>query len=232
MVKTGFTHEAASSDVEWYTPSKLFEAIGLRYDLDPCHPRIILPWVPCDNGYDIDANGLEQPWGGRIFMNMPYDQPELWMRLMAKACTGFDVDSGEPYDPELPFEPLYPRGGIALTYNRTDTDWFQRYGATCDALLMIKQRIKFVDATDKPRRVLRRLKGRKAVLDAPELSKAQLAQVPYLQNVLGYEWVVSSGGAGSMLMGWGDDCVQALLQASKPHAEGGSDLGACFLRAR
>jgi hypothetical protein len=230
----GFTHEAASSDVEWYTPPSIFEVLGLEYDVDPCHPVCGLPWIPATWKYTIEDDGLSIPWFGRIWMNMPYDNPELWMRLMARACTGFDVDSGEAYDPaarwaELGVEPpaaRFPAGGIAISYVRTDADWFQRYGSTCDALLLLKKRVKFCDASGAPRQSLRRLTGRKLPPDAPVLDAAVLAQVPYLgEPPHGYEWTVSAGGAGSMLMGWGADCVEAMLAAE-------AQLGTVYLHSR
>ncbi len=197
MSKKGFSHEKNSqetSDCEWYTPAALFEAIGLEFDLDPGHPvGTPLEWVPADRVYTEEDDGLSLPWFGRLWLNAPYRNMELWYAQMARACTGVDVDSGQPYNPEVldvdgnVIVPRFPRGGIALNFIRSSTDWFQRYATTCDALLLINKRIRFVDRTGQPKKVWK--------TDKDGNNGA---------------WKLSSPGADSVLLAWGADCVEAL----------------------
>ena len=36
---SGFTHESTYNESkEWYTPRRIFDALGLEFDLDPCSP--------------------------------------------------------------------------------------------------------------------------------------------------------------------------------------------------
>ena len=56
---------------DWYTPPAIFDALGLRFDLDPCSPG---PghWVPADRVYTEADDGLGRPWAGLVFMNPPF----------------------------------------------------------------------------------------------------------------------------------------------------------------
>ena len=56
---------------DWFTPPKIFAALGLRFDLDPCSPG---PdhWVPADKIYTKADDGLVQPWFGLVFVNPPF----------------------------------------------------------------------------------------------------------------------------------------------------------------
>jgi hypothetical protein len=75
------------------------------------------------------------------------------------------------------------RNGIALVFARTDTKWFHAHAAAADAILFVKGRIPFVDETGKPPQVWDKKSGK---------------------------WKDSGPGAGSMMIGWGSDCVEAL----------------------
>lgn len=63
----GFTHETAvGASVEWYTPKSVFDALGVKFDLDPCTPGGGLTRVPADSHYTKKEDGLESEWFGRI----------------------------------------------------------------------------------------------------------------------------------------------------------------------
>ena len=63
-----------------YTPPFIFEAMGLRFDLDVAAPPGGVPWVPADRYYTEADDGLSQPWHGRVWMNPPYSTPKHWVR--------------------------------------------------------------------------------------------------------------------------------------------------------
>lgn len=117
--------------MEWYTPAWLFDALGLRFDLDPCSPgAAVVPWVPADRHYTVSDDGLEQPWSGLVWMNPPYGQrTKAWMRKFAQHGNG-----------------------VALVFARTDTAWFDEYVAQseCDSLVcFVRRRISFVNQQGK-----------------------------------------------------------------------------------
>lgn len=64
---------------EQYTPSWLFDAMGLYFDLDVCAPKGGIPWVPAQESYSIEDDALIQPWYGMVWMNPPYSKPSPWV---------------------------------------------------------------------------------------------------------------------------------------------------------
>jgi hypothetical protein len=65
---------------DYYTPREVFDALGLRFDLDVCAPPGGVPWVPADRYYTLEEDGLTQPWEGRVWMNPPYSHVTPWAR--------------------------------------------------------------------------------------------------------------------------------------------------------
>lgn len=124
----GLVHEAAvSASVEWFTPRWIFEKLGIRFDTDPCHPIIPLPWVPVRLTYNVNDDGLAQIWVGNVWLNPPYGKGMIkWMKRMHEHGRG-----------------------IALVFARTDTRWFHLYCAKADAILFLEKRVKFVDRDEK-----------------------------------------------------------------------------------
>lgn len=153
--KNGFTHDNVKNiSTDWYTPQWIFEQLGIEFDLDPCAPTGGVPWIPAKNHYDIYADGLISKWFGNVFLNPPYGKfTSKWLEKMH-----------------------HHRNGIALVFARTDCNWFHDYVTKADAILFIKQRIKFVDGLGKT-------SG-------------------------------NGAGAGSMLIAWGNDNVEALARMS------------------
>lgn len=113
---------------EWYTPPGIFEALGLEFDLDPCHPTDLLPWIPASEVFDVVDDGLSRPWQGRVWMNPPYGpSTDVWLERF--------VEHGN---------------GIALVFARTDTEWFHRNALRVDAWQLIRGRLTFVHADGSP----------------------------------------------------------------------------------
>lgn len=124
MKATGFTHDNKhNATVDWYTPSWVFERLGLMFDLDPCQPPEGIKWIPAKNKYSLQDDGLIQPWHGRVWLNPPYGKyTPAWLERMHNH-----------------------RNGVALVFARTDCGWFHKFVVNADAMLFLKGRVKFVD---------------------------------------------------------------------------------------
>lgn len=183
---SGFTHESSiGTSVEWYTPAWVFEALGLSFDLDPCHPEgERLPWIPAAKVYTRADDGLSQPWEGRVWMNPPYQEPEgpCKPRCTKKKCQerGHCLDHFEPGTEHWLAKMHEHRHGIALLMARTDTGWFHDFVVNADATFFLEGRVKFIARNGEPP-------------INPKTGKKQ-----------------DSPGCGQILVAWGADCVEAL----------------------
>ena len=65
---------------DWYTPSWIFEALKVSFDLDVCSPPEGIKWLPAKRYYSLLDDGLLQDWEGFIWMNPPYSNPLPWVR--------------------------------------------------------------------------------------------------------------------------------------------------------
>ena len=96
---------------DWETPQADFDSWDLEYDftLDPC---CSLDNCKCPNGifYDLNQDGLIEPWTGRVFMNPPYNETKLWVPKAVE----------EAKRPEVEFV-------AGLLPARTDTAVYHRY---------------------------------------------------------------------------------------------------------
>lgn len=122
-VLEGF-RSARGSSCEWYTPTAIFDALGLEYDLDPCSPALpACPWIPARRRVSLPDDGLAETWAGRVWLNPPYGREETarWVGRLA--------DHGH---------------GIALIFARTDTPWWQRCAARASAVCFISGRVSFI----------------------------------------------------------------------------------------
>jgi len=82
--------EVTSDDC--YTPRWVFDAMGLRFDLDVAAPVGGPLHVPADRYYTAADDGLTQPWDGLVWCNPPYsamkDWAPRWCRHTAGALMG------------------------------------------------------------------------------------------------------------------------------------------------
>lgn len=117
------SHQSADAEtVEWYTPPGLFDALGLRFDLDPAAPKGGLDWIPARRFLSIEDDGLSLPWEGRVWLNPPYGpHTAVWLERF--------IEHGD---------------GLALVFARTDTEWFHRCAIAADALCFVRGRLTFV----------------------------------------------------------------------------------------
>jgi len=109
---------------EWLTPPSLIKSLG-DFDLDPCSP-INRPWDTAKNHYNINDDGLNKEWEGRVWCNPPYGtQTGVWLNKCAEYGNA-----------------------IALTFARTETKmFFDCVWDKADAVLFIKGRIRFHHVT-------------------------------------------------------------------------------------
>ena len=112
--------EGRSND--WYTPPRVFDALGCKFDLDVAHPPApTKTYVPATE--IISMASLEKPWHGFVWMNPP------WCGRDAKA----------PW-----LDKFFAHGnGIALTPDRTSAPWWHPAVRRADAVLFVTGKIKF-----------------------------------------------------------------------------------------
>ncbi|MBN1580527.1 MAG: hypothetical protein JXA89_07470, partial [Anaerolineae bacterium] len=113
---------------EWYTPGHyiaLVKKVMGGIDLDPASCQAANQVVGATLFYDKEANGLVEPWSGRVWLNPPYSHPDPFVQ---RAIVEFE------------------RGEIAqamiLLNNATETTWFQSLIAHYPACFP-SQRIQF-----------------------------------------------------------------------------------------
>lgn len=109
--------------VTWLTPPDIFTKLG-DFDLDPC-ASIIRPWDIAKVNYTEQDDGLSKNWVGRVWLNPPY---------------------GPPLMPKFLQKMAQHNNGIALVFNRTETDQFHKYvWPVASGILFKKGRIHFLD---------------------------------------------------------------------------------------
>lgn len=123
----GGHHSHRAGKDEWITPAEINQSMG-KFDLDPC-AAVEQPWPCADRSYTINHDGLKSEWSGRVWCNPPYGaQAAMWLARMA--------DHGS---------------GVALTFARTDTEWFHRQVfEKAHAVLFREGRITFCHVSGKP----------------------------------------------------------------------------------
>jgi hypothetical protein len=118
-------HEKWGDTREWFTPPELFDALGLRFDLDPASPMSgPVSWVPADRFYSPRENGLMAKWEGRVWLNPPYGPPGVAFidRMVAH------------------------NNGLLLIPARTETRAFQRAARAAEAVCFLRDRQWFIRA--------------------------------------------------------------------------------------
>jgi len=102
----------------WLTPLHIIEDLG-PFDLDPCgHPG----WPTARRTITLPADGLAEPWSGRVWLNPPYgDEVWAWLAKLADH-----------------------RQGTALVFARTETAGFvEQVWARATSVLFLHGRLHF-----------------------------------------------------------------------------------------
>lgn len=113
--------ESTGRSDEWYTPKRIFDALGCRFDLDVAAPSGRRTHVPARAF--IAADSLDASWAGFIWMNPPFGGRNGLVPWLDKF-----------------FE---HRDGIALTPDRTSAPWWQSAASKADAILFVSGKVKF-----------------------------------------------------------------------------------------
>lgn len=125
-----------SGQNEWYTPSEYIEAARRTMgsiDLDPATSEIANQIVCAGQIFTASDNGLSREWGGNIWLNPPYSQPEI-SQFADKVTSEF-----------------WRIGQICvLVNNATETAWFQTLLSVATSICLVRGRVKFLDTSLKP----------------------------------------------------------------------------------
>jgi hypothetical protein len=92
FLKKYLGHQGAGRDTsdEWYTPPQLVGLLG-HFDLDPAAG----PMRHAKTNFR-KRDGLKHNWRGRVWLNPPYSNIELWARKMAAHGNGICLVSARP----------------------------------------------------------------------------------------------------------------------------------------
>jgi hypothetical protein len=82
------TPQTEMTSDDYYTPSWIFETLGLTFDIDVAAPPGGIPWIPARRYFTIADDGLSQPWQGLIWMNPPYSSATEWVRRFIEHGNG------------------------------------------------------------------------------------------------------------------------------------------------
>ena len=121
----GLHHEKPRGEsVEWYTPKRLFDALGIDFDLDVASPLAgPVPWIPARTHLTVRDDGATAPWHGLVWCNPPYGaESRRFASRMAQH-----------------------RNGLMLLPARTETHMSQRLLETCDLVCFLRERIFFTN---------------------------------------------------------------------------------------
>lgn len=115
--------ETSGKSNEWYTPARIFAALGCTFDLDVAHPAPPMSThVPAVRS--LHANSLSCSWRGFVWMNPPFEGRNGLVPWLDKF-----FDHGN---------------GIALTPDRSSAPWWQVAATRADAVLFVAGKIRFL----------------------------------------------------------------------------------------
>jgi hypothetical protein len=119
---------AFTGEIEWYTPAEYIEAARKlmgSIDLDPATSEAAQKTVRAKQYFT--ESGLEQEWGGRVWLNPPYGQAiaEFVTRLVVSVASRSVTEA------------------VLLTHNSCDTAWWHEAHGACTAFMHTRGRVNF-----------------------------------------------------------------------------------------
>jgi len=120
-----------SGENEWYTPAEYIEAARAAMgsiDLDPATSETANNVVQAATIYTAGINGLDQDWGGNVWLNPPYGQP-LIAQLSEKMVSEYTCGNVNQ--------------AIVLVNNATETRWFQQMAERAKVICFPSGRIRY-----------------------------------------------------------------------------------------
>jgi hypothetical protein len=96
---------------EQYTPSWIFEALNVEFDLDVCAPEGGVDWIPAKKHYSLKDDALTQNWEGFVWMNPPYSEGKVWHEKFAAHGNGICL---VPMAKSLWFQEMWNRSEVSL----------------------------------------------------------------------------------------------------------------------
>lgn len=115
----------------WFTPPHIIEAARAALgaiDLDPASCAEANKVVKAATFYTAEQDGLRKTWGGRVFLNPPYDRVSI-SRFTLKLVDAYNDGTVS--------------AAIALVNNSTDTYWWQELLREAQAVCFIMGRVRF-----------------------------------------------------------------------------------------
>lgn len=117
--------ETTGKSNEWYTPKYIFDSMGITFDMDVCAPFDTSKIFTPTNSF-ITKNSLSEKWNGFVWMNPPFGGRNGLAPWLDKINNHGN--------------------GIALTPDRSSAPWWQTAAKQCDALLLVANKIKFINS--------------------------------------------------------------------------------------
>lgn len=117
-----------STNTEWYTPKRVFDAMNVEFDLDPASPgKDIVSWIPATTHLTIAEDGLTTAWQGFTWLNPPYGIRNGMLKWIEKF-----VQHGN---------------GVIPLPGYTYTKWFHDFVPYTDLLLLPLFKLQFTSPT-------------------------------------------------------------------------------------
>lgn len=133
-LRSANNHRAeGTGENEWFTPAKYVDAareVMGGIDLDPATNPAAQEWIQAGQFFTRADDGLSKEWHGRVWLNPPYSQPEIF-QFAEKLVAELSADRVEQ--------------AIMLTHNYTDTAWFHLAESIANRICFTRGRVKFVD---------------------------------------------------------------------------------------
>jgi hypothetical protein len=125
MTETLFSYASQELEAdERFTPSWVFDGLGLKFDLDPASPIGIDTVVPARVKLTREDDGLATPWDGIVWCNPPFSSMTRWADKFIAHGNGVML------------------GPVA------DSGWMNRAMHACDAVYIMRD-LKFWHPTHK-----------------------------------------------------------------------------------